>query len=422
MSEEFPKIRYDVIVIGGGPAGIISAIETARAGLSVCIIEKNKSIGRKLMITGKGRCNLTTAVDRDELIASIPENGRFVYSCLNEFSNFDIIDYFNKLGVKTVIERGNRVFPESGKAQDVKEALLKELKKNKVKIYYETSATEILTENGRVMGVSLSTNEMKVYSDRVILATGGKSYPLTGSTGDGYVLAGRLGHHVTDLYPGLVGLKTKEKFVRNLSGLTLKNANVKMYAKDKLIYQDFGELLFTNQGVSGPTILSSTFELYKYNYEGIKLEIDLKPALTNDQLFARIKRDFEKNNRKIYANSLSELLPKSLIPVFVKLSEIKADKIVSEISNNEILNMVKLLKCFTLNICGYTSFDEAIVTIGGVMSREISPKTMESKLVKGLYIVGELLDVTGYTGGFNLTIAFSTGYSAAKDIINKTEA
>ncbi len=418
--DDFPELRYDAVVVGGGAAGCMAAVCAAKNGANVAIVEKNMSIGRKLMITGKGRCNVTNACDLTELIENIPENGRFMYSALSDFSNYDIINWIESLGVKTVTERGNRVFPASQKAADIKEAILKELKRKRVKIYYSTSVTDVVrTEEG--YAVKLSENEMVLHTPYVVLATGGKSYPLTGSTGDGYGFAEKLGHHVSGLLPGLVGLRTKESFVRELSGLTLKNVSVKLQKNGKTVYTDFGELLFTHTGVSGPVILSSSFELSKYGYKDIDLIIDLKPALTEVQLEDRIKRDFAKFERKIFRNSLSELLPSSLIPVFVRLSGIRGDKNVSEISNEEIQKMAELLKRFTLKIVDYTSFDEAIVTIGGVLSKEVNPKTMESKLCPGLYIVGELLNVTGYTGGFNLTIAFSTGHAAGEDIRNRIE-
>lgn len=419
MDFETPKLIYDVVVIGGGAAGTMAAITAARNGARVAVVEKNQSIGRKLCITGKGRCNITNACDMDELIANVPENGRFMYSSLSQFSNYDIIDFFESIGVKTVVERGNRVFPASQNAKDVKEALLRELKKLNVKIYYGTKVTAIITENGFVKGVKLSENEMVLYSEKVILATGGKSYPLTGSTGDGYGFAEKLGHTVTPLKPCLVGVKTREKFTSAMAGLTLKNVGVSFYHGNKNIYNDFGELLFTHTGVSGPVVLSASFELAKYDYNDVKLIIDLKHALTEEQLLARIDRDFEKFARKIFANSLDELLPKSMVPVIVKLSGIDPDKNVSQISKEERKALARLLKNFELNIVDSCPFDEAIVTLGGVKTSEINPKTMESKIIGGLYIVGELLGVTAYTGGFNLTVAFSTGFAAGKDAAEK---
>lgn len=410
----FPGIRFDAVTVGGGAAGIFASLAAASRGLKVCIVEKNASLGRKLCITGKGRCNLTNDCDREEFFDSIPENPKFMYSAYSKFSNKDVIEYFESLGVATVTERGKRVFPVTQNAKTVRDALRERLRALGVKIYYNTAVTDILAEDGKVCGVLLSTNSMKIYAKAVIVATGGLSYPLTGSTGDGYKFAAKFGHGVKNLKPALVGVKTKETFAERLAGLTLKNVSVSFSKCDKIIYEDFGELLFTHTGVSGPTVLSSSFELAKYGYKDIVLTVDLKPALDAATLDARILREFQSSPRRSFLNFLKTMLPGSLAEVFPELLGIKADTRSCDIDKTGRLATIGLLKNFRLSITGHGPFDEAIITIGGVDTKDIDPGTMESKLLKGLYFAGEVLDVAGYTGGFNLTIAFSTGRLAGE--------
>ncbi|MBO4261702.1 MAG: NAD(P)/FAD-dependent oxidoreductase [Clostridia bacterium] len=421
MVEIFPEIKYDIVVVGGGPAGIAAAIFAAREDRKVAVVEKNSCLGRKLCITGKGRCNITNNCDKEDFFANIPENPRFMYSPYSAFSNFDLIDFIEDLGVRTIVERGGRVFPKSGNAKEVRDALRDELKRLSVKVYYGCTVSEILTDDeNNVTGVKLTENEMVLHSKAVIIATGGASYPGTGSTGDGYGFAEKLGHKVTDLIPALVGIETKETFAGELAGLTLKNCGIKFYekgadgkAKSK-IYEDFGEILFTHTGISGPTVLSGSFFINSPEKRNIGISIDLKPALDSEMLDARILRDFGEFSKRQFGNALSKLLPQSLIPVVVRLSGIGGNKPVSEISKKERARLVSLLKNFELTFKSLRPIDEAIITRGGVSVKDIDPKTMASKKVSGLYFAGEIIDVTGYTGGFNLTIAFSTGCLAGR--------
>lgn len=420
MVEIFPEIKYDIVVVGGGAAGMAAAIFASKSGASVAVVEKNSCLGKKLCITGKGRCNITNNCDRDDFFSNIPENPRFMYSPYSSFSNLDLIDFIESLGVKTVVERGGRVFPASGNAKEVRDALRNELKRLGVKVYYGCTAFDILIENGNAAGVKLSENGMVLHSKAVILATGGLSYPGTGSTGDGYRFAKNLGHRVTELVPALVGIDTKETFVGELAGLTLKNCGIRFYEKTadgtagKKIYEDFGEILFTHTGISGPTVLSGSFFLNSQEKRNIGISIDLKPALERDVLDARILRDFGEFSKRQLGNALSKLLPQSLIPVFIKLTGISPAKPVSEISKKERGIIVSLLKNFELTFKSLRPVEEAIVTKGGVSVKDIDPKTMASKITGGLFFAGELIDVTGYTGGINLTIAFSTGCLAGK--------
>lgn len=401
----------EVIIIGGGPAGILSAISASKQGNNVTILEKMDSLGKKLCITGKGRCNITSSLPIEDFINNTPGNGRFLYSAYQNFTNKDIIDLLEKQGLKTKEERGNRIFPVTDRASDVLDALIQNLKKANVKIRTNEKVDEILVNDGNVIGVKSNT---KVYkADKVILATGGKSYPLTGSTGDGYVMAKKLGHSITEIKPSLVALTTKGKSLQicqSLQGLSLKNVEIKFIKDNKQIYNDFGEMLFTHFGVSGPTILSGSAHLVRQKLENIKLIIDLKPALSEEKLDERIQRDFLKEKNKEFKNSLDNLLPKKMIPVIVDL--LKIDKKVNAVTKEERRQLVKLLKRFEIEITGFRPVEEAIITAGGINIKEINPKTMESKLVKGLYFAGEIIDVDAYTGGFNLQIAYSTGYTA----------
>ena len=411
-----------VIVIGGGPAGMMSAISSAESGNDVTIIEKMQSLGRKLLITGKGRCNITSSLDMDEFIKNIPGNGMFLYSAFKNYTNQDIIKLLKEEGLEVKEERGNRIFPVTDKSLDVLKCFEKKLKSLNVNIILNTKVKEILVEDNIVKGVK--TEKEIINADKVILATGGKSYPLTGSTGDGYVMAQKLGHTVTKINPSLVPLEAFDKETcKNLQGLSLKNVQIELIDKNKnkVIYEDFGEMLFTHFGVSGPTILSSSAHLVRYkniqqlfNENKISLKIDFKPALSEEKLNDRILRDFNEEKNKMFRNSLDKLLPQKLIPTIIKISGIDPNKKVNEITKIERKNLVKLLKNFEITIKGFRGIDEAIITSGGIKIKEINPKTMESKIIKGLYFAGEIIDVDAYTGGFNLQIAYSTGYTAGK--------
>ncbi len=411
----------NVIVIGGGAAGMMAAIMSARNGNKVTILEKMRSLGRKLSITGKGRCNITNATDMDNFIKNVPGNGRFLYSAFSQFTNQDTIDFFNEIGVKTKVERGDRVFPVSDSAMEVIDRLKKELDKRKVKIIVNSRVEKILVEDGKVVGVKTADN---TYScDKVILATGGKSYPTTGSTGDGYKMAEMLGHTVVKPKASLVPIELYEKDIVDLQGLSLKNVSIKIKDGQKQVYEDFGEMLFTHFGVSGPIILSSSAHLLrvknvdeKLKNKEITLEIDLKPALTAEKLETRIQRDFEKYTRKQYKNSLNDLLPFKMINYIIKKSNIPEEKQTDQITKEERRKLAEILKKLEFKIKGFRTIDEAIITAGGINIKEINSSTMESKLVNGLFFAGEIIDVDAYTGGFNLQIAFSTAYLAAKNV------
>jgi len=409
---------FDIIVIGGGAAGMTAAgfaahQETDKTNKkrknSVLLLEKNDRLGKKLYITGKGRCNITNASSPDECIGKIAGNPNFLYSAFYNFSPDDAIAFFNKLGVRTKTERGSRVFPVSDKAGDVVDALKKHAETNGVHIRLKSPVTGLIIENGAVKGVRTSSGEF--YAGAVITATGGLSYPATGSTGDGYRFARAAGHTVTPLYPSLVALKTRED-VSQLQGLSLKNINLTAFNGGKEVYSEFGEALFTEDGVSGPVVLSASRALAgKYGAESY-ISIDLKPALSEDELSARLVRDFDKYANKNFINSLSDLLPVALIPVMAGLSQIPPDKKANSITKGERVTFARLLKDYRLTITGSGGFDEAVVTAGGVCVDEINPSTMESKIIKGLYFAGEVIDVDGRTGGYNLQTAFSTGYLA----------
>lgn len=421
----------NVVVIGGGPAGILAGISASEQGNQVTILEKMNTLGKKLCITGKGRCNITSSLPIDEFIKNIPGNGKFLYSAFKNFTNKDIINLLEQEGLKTKVERGNRVFPVTDRASDVRDALIRVLKKKNVKTITDAKVEEIEVKNGKVTGVYyiLNSNLQFIGADKVILATGGKSYPLTGSTGDGYEMAKKLGHTITEIRPSLVALKAKGDICQRLQGLSLKNVGLKIYRDNKLVYEDFGEMLFTHFGVSGPIILSGSAHLVRGSMENVYISIDLKPALDEAKLDERILRDFSEGKNKEFKNSLDKLLPQKLIPVVVDImnkitnEDFKIDekdnisnKKVNSITKEERHKLVKLLKNFNIAIEGFRPVEEAIVTAGGVNIKEINPKTMESKLVTGLYFAGEIIDVDAYTGGFNLQIAYSTGYTAGKNI------
>ena len=414
-----------VIVIGGGPAGMMAAITSAENENEVILLEKNKGLGKKLLITGKGRCNITSSLPMEDFIKNTPGNGMFLYSAYNKFTNQDIISFLKKQGLDVKEERGNRIFPVTDKSQDVLNCFEKKLKNLKnVKIMYEMPVSEILiNEEKRITGVKCKNGAI-INAEKVILATGGKSYPLTGSTGDGYEMAKKLGHTITKIKPSLVPLETYEQDLhRSLQGLSLRNVKIKMVdtCKNKTIYEDFGEMLFTHFGVSGPVILSGSAHLVRYKNidellknKKIKLLIDLKPALTEEKLNDRILRDFEDVKNKNFKNSLDKLLPQKLIPVIIKRSGINPEKQVNSITKQERIQIVKLLKEFEVTIKNFRRIEDGIITAGGISIKEVNPKTMESKLILGLYFAGEILDVDSYTGGFNLQIAYSTGFVAGE--------
>jgi predicted Rossmann fold flavoprotein len=401
-----------IAIIGGGPAGLMAAGKAAERGLDTVLFEKNTCLCKKLLITGKGRCNITNNIDIEGLINNIPGNGYFLYSSFYTFSNNDIVNFFENNGLKTKVERGGRVFPVSDKAQDVADVLIRYAKNNKVKIMLDSPLKGIKICNNCIKSIFM--RDGKEYEcDSVVLSTGGASYPRTGSTGDGYTIAKSLGHTVVPPNPSLVPLEIVETWVKELQGLTLKNISIAIINKNgKKVYSDFGELLFTHFGVSGPVILSGSRHIIGTENNSNKLIIDLKPALSEQMLYSRLCKDFDKYSRKIFRNSLCELLPKKLIPIIIMLSHINPEKPVNQITKEERKNLVDLMKGLELTIKGARPINEAIVTSGGISTDEINPSTMESKLVKGLFFAGEIIDVDGYTGGYNLTIAFSTGYNA----------
>ena len=407
-------MKKRVIIIGAGAAGMMAAGVAASHGAQVSLVEKKDRPGRKLSITGKGRCNLTSSVDKEELIKGFPGNGRFLYSVFHSFSNEDLLRFFHERGMETKVERGNRVFPVSDQADEVVQVLLNFATESGAKLIREQQVEKIEIREGRVHGVKI---QGRVYpAEAVILCTGGMSYPGTGSTGDGYKLAAAAGHKITPPRPGLVPLLTSETWVKELQGLALKNVKATAYKEDgKKINEDFGEMLFTHFGLSGPIILSMSRDIGDYMFKKkktVRLVIDMKPALQEEKLDERLQRDFEKYSRKMFKNSLGDLLPNTMIPVAIALSGIDPEKECHQITRAERHELVHLLKNFSLTINGTRPIQEAIVTAGGVNIKEVDPKTMQSKLVAGLYFAGEVLDIDGYTGGYNLQAAFSTGYVA----------
>lgn len=412
-----------VVVVGGGASGMLAAITAAKENNEVILLEKTSSLGNKLKITGKGRCNLTFDGDEEDFRKNIVSNYKFMYSSFSNFSNYDVIQYFNNIGIPTKVERGGRVFPVSDKATDIVNALQKELKKYNVKVILNANVVKLIIQNTKIIGVKLSDGRI-INLDKCVIATGGKSYSSTGSNGDGYVLLKEVGHSVTNIFPALVPLKSNDAICKNLQGLSLKNISINLIDKtnNKLIYSDFGEMMFSHFGVTGPVILSSSSRLNKvkdvYNKlknNNIKLVIDLKPALTAEVLDKRIIRDFEKYTNKEFKNALNDLLPQKLIPEVIKLSKIDENIKVHQITKEMRENLVKVIKNIEVIINDFMPIDMAIVTSGGINVKEVNPKTMESKIVKDLYIVGELLDLDAYTGGYNLQIAFSTGVAAGKN-------
>lgn len=406
-----------VLIVGGGAAGMFAAIFAARNGNEVVIYERNEKLGKKLFITGKGRCNITNACDMDTLFDHVISNQKFLYSAFYGYNNFDVIDFFEELGVSTKIERGNRVFPTSDHSSDVINGLARELRKLNVKINLNTKVKNIIIEAGQAKGLELD-NAKKVYGDKIIVATGGLSYQTTGSTGDGYKFAKGAGHKVTRLSPALVPFKTLEGFVKDLQGLALKNVQATIYDGAKQLYSEFGEMLFTHFGVSGPIILSaSSFAVDRIKERNLKLIIDLKPALTYEQLDNRVVREFEIYKNKQFKNAIGGLFPSKLIPIMIELSKINPDKKVNEIKKEERLQFVHLIKNVELTLTELCDYNQAIITQGGIEVKDINPSTMESKLVSNLYFVGEVLDLDALTGGFNLQIAWSTAYAAASNLV-----
>lgn len=404
-----------IIIIGGGAAGLIASATAAKRGEDVTVIEKNSRPARKVMITGKGRCNVTNACfDLDDLINSVVTNKRFMYSAFSSFMPYDTIALIEEMGVPTKIERGNRVFPESDKAVDIVDALVKNAKQSGVK-FVEGTVTSFNTENNVIKSVNLADGTV-VDGDAFAICTGGLSYQSTGSTGDGYRLAESVGHSITDIEPALISLVASNGFVPKLQGLSLRNISIKLLDGEKEIYSDFGEMLFTHYGVSGPVILSASSHMTHPKEHNYKIVIDLKPALDEQTLDKRIQRDFAENTNKDFINSLSKLLPNKLIPVIVKLSGIEPSEKVNQITKAQRQNLVHLLKNFTVNIRDFRPINEAIITSGGVDVKEINPKTMGSKIIDNLFFAGEVIDVDAYTGGFNLQVAFSTGYLCGMNI------
>lgn len=404
-----------VIVVGGGAAGMMAAIAAGKNGNSVEIYEKNEKLGKKLFITGKGRCNVTNAADVETLLNNVVHNRKFLYSAFYGFDNMAVCDMLEEAGCKLKTERGDRVFPESDHSSDIIKALEKLLQKYHVSVHLKSEVSAIITEDGEAKGIKLSDGK-KVTADAVIVCTGGYTYPLTGSTGDGYKFAKSSGHTVTDLAPSLVPFETAEKWVADLMGLSLKNVNLTMVSGKKKLYDGFGEMLFTHFGISGPLVLTASCYYDDKKYPDCKVIIDLKPALSLEQLDKRLVREFEANVNKQFVNALSGLLPSKMIPVMVELSGIPADKKIHDITKQERADFAALLKHVELNITGTRGVAEAIITRGGVAVKEVDPGTMESKTVKGLYFAGELLDLDAVTGGFNLQIAWSTGYAAGNSI------
>ena len=415
-----------VVIIGGGPAGCMASIMASKNGNDVILLEKNEKIGKKLAITGKGRCNVTYEGDNEDFLNNVVNNSKFLISSINAFNNKDLLEFLKEIDVKTKLERGNRIFLKSDNALELCQKLKNEMKKQNVKVINNAAVKKVtLSDNNKFKIETLDGR--KITADVCVIATGGKSYPATGSTGDGYSIAKSLGHSINEIKAALVPMKCYElDECRNMQGLTLRNVSIKVYDLDKPkkpIYEDFGEMLFTHFGITGPIVLSASSKINgvknldeKLKQKKIKFVIDLKPALSNDVLYKRIGRDFEKYANKEFKNSLNDLLPKSIIPVVISRSKIDSDKKVNQITKEEKQNLVKAIKEFEFNIQSLMNVETGIVTAGGINPKEIDPKTMQSKIVNNLYFAGEVIDVDAYTGGYNLQIAFSTGYVAGSNI------
>lgn len=411
-------MKYDIAIIGGGSAGMMAAGRAGELGARVILLEKNKDLGIKLLITSKGRCNITNnSVDTRDLVDKFGVNGKFLFSALHKFGVQDVIDFFENRGVKTKVERGNRVFPVSDKSRDVLNALKKYLKDSDVKIQNNSAVKEVIKKQNKIEKIILASGE-EVLADKFIICTGGKSYPLTGSTGDAYDWLEKIGHNISPLYPVLTPIIVKEKVVKELEGLSLKNVEISLFKKGKKIDSKFGEAIFTADGVSGPIILDMSKTVAKELSAELELKIDFKPALDYKKLDTRIQRDFQENNNKLFRNSLDQLLPQKLIPVIIRLSKIDKDKRVNLITKEERKVLLHLLKEFSLTVKGLAGYEKAIVTAGGVDLKEVDPQTMKSKIIDNLYFAGEILDLDGPTGGYNLQVCWSTGFSAGDNIIN----
>lgn len=404
-----------VVIVGGGPAGIIAAIAASK-NHDVILIEKNEKLGKKLFITGKGRCNVTNNKDISEFFENIPCNPHFLYSSFYTFTNEDIKNFFEASGVRLKIERGDRIFPVSDKSSDIIKALENKLKENNVKVLLDTAVKDVFISNNRIKELTLN-NGRNIKGDYFIFATGGASYPQTGSTGDGYTLSKKIGHNITNIKPSLVPMVCEETWISELQGLSLKNVEIKFKKDKKVLYKEFGEMLFTHYGISGPIVLSASAKISEDDIvKGVNCYINLKPALTFEELDARVQKDFKKYINKDFKNALNDLLPSKLIDIVIKLSNIDCDKKVNAITKEERKILINLLREFPLVIKGYRPIAEAIITSGGVETKEIDPSTMKSKLIDNLSFAGELIDVHGFTGGYNLQIAFSTGYLAGISI------
>lgn len=412
-----------VVIIGGGAAGLMAAVIAGREGAQVTLLEKMNYLGKKMGITGKGRCNVTNAAPMSEFIKNTPGNGKFLYGAYERFSNQDLLQLLNEAGLETKVERGGRVFPASDSALDVRNTFMKLLKSYGVDVHLEEGAQEIIVEDGRVVAVK-TKNEIYP-ADAVLIATGGKSYPATGSTGDGYNLANKLGHKVTEIRPSLVPIVTEEVWVKDLMGLSLRNVELSVVAKNKVQAKMFGEMMFTHFGITGPIVLSLSHTvgklMRKKNIGTIGLDINLKPALSVEKLDKRIQKDFELYSKKQLINGLKDLLPQRLIPLVIQLADLDPHKPINQISKAERDSLVYILQHLPLTVKGLRPVEEAIVTAGGLSLKEFNPKTMESKLVLGLYGAGEVLDIDAFTGGYNLQAAFSTGYVAAMHMTHPEE-
>lgn len=416
-----------LLIIGGGAAGMMAAVAAAGQGLEVEVYEQNEKLGKKLFITGKGRCNFTNACATNELFDAFLTNPRFLYSAVHGFTNYDVIDFFETLGVKTKMERGGRMFPLSDHSSDIILAMESRMKALGVDIHLQTRVKRLLVENMDTSGEYISGIELengrKVYADAVLLATGGISYPSTGSTGDGYRMAKEVGHSVTELMPSLVPMVTAEEYIPRMQGLSLKNVRLSVFDGKKCVYEDFGEMMFTHFGMTGPLVLSASGKigkLLKKSY--LTARIDLKPALTEEQLDARLLREFEAAKNKQFKNAIDSMFPTKLIPVMLEIGGIAPYKRVNEITKEERCAFIKKVKAFPVTITGLRGFAEAIITRGGIQIKEINPKTMESKKVKGLYFAGEVMDLDALTGGYNLQIAWSTAHAAAMAVCEQNKS
>ncbi len=411
-----------IVVIGGGAAGLMTAVIAGREGARVILLEKMNMVGKKMGITGKGRCNITNSADMTEFIKNTPGNGKFLYGAYERFSNEDLLELLHGWGLKTKVERGGRVFPESDSALEVRNIFMKILKKYKVQVHLNEPVTSITVEDSRVVGVT--TDKEQYACDAAIICTGGASYPLTGSTGDGYALAKKVGHTITDIRSSLVPIVTGESWVKDIMGLSLRNVEVSVISKNKVQAKQFGEMMFTHFGLTGPTILSLSHtvgKLLRKKNPQITIEINLKPALTAEVLDKRLQKDFDLYSKKQLVNGMKDLLPVNLIPIVINLAELDPSKPINQITKEERMRLCHVLQHMTLTVKELRPVAEAIVTAGGISLKEFSPKTMESKLVKGLYGAGEVLDIDAFTGGYNLQAAFSTGYVAAMHAVHGDE-